>query len=66
MATFQHNFKVKNGLTVENAAGNESEIVLKDNSSTALVIKEGSTNFLTFDTTNSSEKTRKIYLGRRS
>ena len=56
MATFQHNFKVKNGLTVENAAGNDSEIVLKDNSSTALVIKEGSTNFLTFDTTNSSEK----------
>ena len=56
MATFQHNFKVKNGLTVENAAGNDSEIVLKDNSSTALVVKQGSTNFLSFDTTNSAEK----------
>ena len=56
MATFQHNFKVKNGLTVENAAGNDSEIVLKDNSSTALVVKQGNTNFLSFDTTNSAEK----------
>ena len=56
MATFQHNFKVKNGLTVENSAGNDSEIVLKDASATALVIKEGSTAFLTFDTSNGAEK----------
>ena len=56
MATYQHNFKVKNGLTVENSAGNDSEIVLKDASATALVIKEGSTAYLTFDTSNSAEK----------
>ena len=56
MATYQHNFKVKNGLTVENSAGNDSEIVLKDASATALVIKEGSTAYLTFDTSNSTEK----------
>tara|TARA_B100000902_G_scaffold79326_1_gene84001 strand:- start:6628 stop:9810 length:3183 start_codon:yes stop_codon:yes gene_type:complete len=56
MATFQHNFKVKNGLTVENTAGNDSEIKLKDNSATALTIKEGSNTYLAIDTTNSAEK----------
>ena len=56
MATYQHNFKVKNGLTVENTAGNDSTITLKDNSATAFVFKEGSNTFLAFDTTNGSEK----------
>ena len=56
MATFHHNFKVKNGLTVENAAGNDSEITVKDDSATAFVIKEGSTAYITVDTTNGSEE----------
>lgn len=37
-------------------AGAATEVLILDNSSTAFTITEGSTNYLTFDTTNSSEK----------
>jgi hypothetical protein len=60
-----------NGNTVSSASGNlvlssatgsisvagaATELLILDNSSTAFTITEGSTNYLTFDTTNSAEK----------
>jgi len=55
MATFEHNFKVKNGLTVENTAGNDSSVEINDNSATAFTFQEGANTYLTFVSTNGSE-----------
>tara|TARA_R110002012_G_scaffold104848_6_gene245596 strand:- start:1081 stop:3906 length:2826 start_codon:yes stop_codon:yes gene_type:complete len=61
----ERDFKVKKGLTVENGDLEfkaASSVKLKDNSGTALVIKEDSTAYLTFDTSNTAEK---ITLGKK-
>ena len=61
----ERDFKVKKGLTVENGDLEfkaASSVKLKDNSGTALVIKEASTAYLTFDTSNTAEK---ITLGKK-
>ncbi len=43
-------------LTVDDISIDGSTITVADNSATALAIKEGSNDYLTFDTTNSAEK----------
>jgi hypothetical protein len=44
------------GTTISGLTISSGDILLTDNSATALEIKEGSNNYLTFDTTNGSEK----------
>jgi hypothetical protein len=59
----ERDFKVKKGLTVENGDLEfkaASSVIMKDGSTTGLVVKEGSNSFLTFDTTN-----EKIVLGKK-
>ena len=54
----ERDFKVKKGLTVENGDLEfkaASSVKILDNSSTSLVVKEGSNAYITLDTTNSSE-----------
>ena len=54
----ERDFKVKKGLTVENGDLEfkaASSVKILDNSSTSLVVKEGSNAYITLDTSNSSE-----------
>ena len=54
----ERDFKVKKGLIVENGDLEfkaASSVKILDNSSTSLVVKEGSNAYITLDTTNSSE-----------
>tara|TARA_E500000178_G_C17029989_1_gene760089 strand:+ start:768 stop:2681 length:1914 start_codon:yes stop_codon:yes gene_type:complete len=50
------NIAISSATGTISVAGAAHELLIADNSSTSLVIKEGTTSYLTFDTTNSSEK----------